>query len=118
MKRLNGLLFGVAVAISSISACLAGPCSQQIDALQVRIDARLNAAAAAGPAGTESTAATMHHQPTAESIAAAEAKLGDISAKKAQEVGEAMKLARKADLAGDKAGCEKALAQAKNVMGY
>ena len=29
-----------------------------------------------------------------------------------------MKLARKADLAGDKAGCEKALAQAKNVMGY
>ena len=36
----------------------------------------------------------------------------------AQEVGEAMKLARKADLAGDKAGCEKALAQAKNVMGY
>jgi hypothetical protein len=117
MNRLNVLLFGLAAAISSISPSFAGPCSQEVDALQVRIDARLKAAAAAGPTGTESTSATMHHQPTPESIATAEAKLCDISWEKAQELGEAMKLARKADLAGDRAGCEKALAEAKKVMG-
>ena len=117
MNRLNVLLFGVAASIVSASASFAGPCLQQIEAFQIEIDARLNAAAAAGPAGTESTAATMHHQPTPQSIAAAEAKLGDISPEKAKEVGEAVKLARKADQAGDRSSCEKALAKAKKVIG-
>jgi hypothetical protein len=76
-----GLLFGVAAAISYAPACYAGPCSQQVDEMQGKIDAKLAAAAAAGPAGKETTAATMNRQPTPKSIAEAEVKLGDISAK-------------------------------------
>ena len=98
-------------------ACLAGPCSKQIDEMQARIDAKLEAAAVAGQAGKESTASTMNRQPTPKSIAEAEIKLGDISARKAKMVGDAMARARKADLAGDETDCERALADAKRAMG-
>jgi hypothetical protein len=112
-----GLLFGVAAAISYAPACYAGPCSQQVDEMQGKIDAKLAAAAAAGPAGKETTAATMNRQPTPKSIAEAEVKLGDISAKTVQAIEDAMARARKADLAGDKIGCEQALVDAQNAIG-
>ena len=111
------LTVSVVAAIAFAPACLAGPCSQQIDEMQARIDARLEAAAATGKTGKETTFATMNRQPTPKSIAEAEIKLGDISAQKAQAVRGAMARARKADLAGDKAGCEQALADANKAMG-
>jgi hypothetical protein len=111
------LLFGLVVAISHMPACLAGPCSQEIGNMQARIDAKLQAAAAAGPAGQETIAATMNRQPTPKSIAAAEVKLGDISAQTLQTVEDAMARARKADASGDGVGCQHALNDVRKTIG-
>jgi hypothetical protein len=107
---------GVALAILQAPHCFAGPCSQQIEQAQIQIDARLQAAAASGPTGQETTAATMHHQPTPKSLAEAEAKLGDISPETIQTLEDAMARARSADVAGDRATCEKALTEVKKAL--
>ena len=117
MINRHALLFVLALAISPLSPCVAGPCSPQIDNMQARIDARLQAAAAAGPAGKETVAATMNRQPTPKSIAEAEVKLGDISAETVQTVADAMARARKADAAGDGIGCQQALNDVKKAIG-
>ena len=107
---------GAALA-ASMSASYAGPCSHDIDRVQVEVDAKLNATAAAGPAARESTAATMNRQPTPESIAAAEARLGEVSPQKIEAVGAAMARAREADRAGNQSACEQALADAQRALG-
>src|SRR5215475_12804270 len=99
------ILNAVALA-ASISTVYAGPCLPEIDRMQVRLDAKLNANAAAGPIARESTAATTDRQPTPGSIAAAEERLGEMSADKIAAVTQAMKRARAADSAGDKSACE------------
>src|SRR5262245_12562601 len=107
---LRPLLLACAVALAaSMSASYAGPCSQEIDRTQVDVDAWLNASAAAGPAGRESTAATDHRQPTPSSIEAAEARLGDVSTQKVEAVKAAMARAVEADRAGNQSACEQAL---------
>jgi hypothetical protein len=117
MNSRFALIFGVALAASGAPPCFAGPCSQQIDAMQGQINTKLEAAAAEGPSGKETTSATMNRQPTPKSIAAAEVKLGDVPAKTVRAIESAMALAREADLAGDKTGCEQALADVKKAMG-
>jgi hypothetical protein len=109
-------LSAAAFAISTIAG-YAGVCSHEIDLVQARIDAKLEAKAAAGPSARESTAATMHRQPTPGSIAAAEAKLGDVSPENVAAVGAAMARAREADRAGDSSACEQALADAQRALG-
>lgn len=113
--RLFALSFAVFAA--SISTSLAGPCSGDIDRMQARIDAKLQANAAAGPTARESTAATMHRQPTPESIAAAEARLGELSDQTIGAIAQAMTQARAADAAGDGSTCEQALANIRRVIG-
>ena len=103
--------------VMSMSSSHAGPCSHEIDRTQVDVDAWLNASAAAGPATRESTAATDHRQPTPSSIAAAEARLGDVSPQKVEAVKAAMVRARQADGAGDLNACEQALADARRALG-
>jgi hypothetical protein len=98
------------------SATFAGPCSKEIDRVQVKIDAKLEARAAAGGSARESTAATLHRQPTPDSIAAAEAKLGDVPEEKVQAVESLMTRAREADRAGDQSACEQALAEAQRLL--
>src|SRR6516165_2159532 len=111
------IVLTVAVVLAtSITASLAGPCSQQIDRLQAKIDAKLEAIAAVGRSARESSAATMHRQPTPESIAAAEANLGDVSSEKVQAAEAFMTRARDADRAGDQSACERALAEAQRVL--
>jgi len=104
------------VLVTSITASLAGPCSPQIDQVQAKIDAKLEAIAAAGRPARESIAATMHRQPTPESIAAAEANLGDLSPESVQAAEAFMTRARDADGAGDQSACERALAEAQRVL--
>jgi len=99
-------LFGATVCLLSGAASYAGPCSDQIDAMQARIDAALESKAAAGPMGKEGVAAGMSVQPTPRSIMAAEEKLGDISAQTVAAVGEGMARARAADAAGDVSACQ------------
>jgi hypothetical protein len=111
------LMLNIAALLVSTLPSHAGPCSRQIDEMQVQIDTNLNARAQAGPAAKETSGALEHRQPTPKSIAAAEVKLGEVSQKTVQAVGEAMARARKADLAGDLTGCEQALADAQRALG-
>jgi hypothetical protein len=107
------LLLCAAALTVSVSASYAGPCSQEIDRLRAEIDAKLGALAAAGPSAPESTAATMHRQPTPRSIAAAE----NMSPQKMEAVTTAMVRARAADDAGDQRACEQVLADVKRELG-
>jgi hypothetical protein len=118
VMSIRRLLVACAVALAaSMSASYAGPCSHEIDRLQAAIDTRLNANAAAGPDARESTAATMHRQPTPSSIAAAEGRLGDVSPQKLEAVAAAMARARDADGAGNQSACEQALADVRRALG-
>jgi hypothetical protein len=107
----------VAVFVASISLSYAGPCLHEIDRVQAEIDAKLETLAAAGPSARESTAATMNRQPTPGSIAAAEARLGDVSARKVAALKAAMAEARAADNAGAQDTCDKALADVHRTLG-
>ena len=101
---------------ASISAGYAGPCSRDIARVQAEIDDKLNARAAAAPAARESTSAKMHRQPTPDSIAEAEVKLGVVSGQETKTIDAAMARARKADRAGDRSACDQALAEARRAL--
>jgi hypothetical protein len=109
-------LFGAMTFLLSVSAGNAGPCTDAIDAMQARIDSALEAKAYAGPTGKQGVPAGMSVQPTPRSIAAAEEKLGDVSAQTVAAVGEGMARARGADAAGNASACEKALADVERVI--
>jgi hypothetical protein len=111
------LVFSALAFAVSAWAAHAGPCSSQIDVMQARVDAKLEAKAAAGPTAKEGVSATMNMQPTPASIAAAEEKLGDISPKKVQAIKRGMARARVADKVGDLRACRKALAAVQRVLG-
>jgi hypothetical protein len=95
----------------------AGPCAAQIDEMQARFDAKLALAARSRPTARESVAATDHRQPTPDSIAAAEARLGDLSPRTIEAIESGMTRARKADAEGNKAACEAALAEVRRAIG-
>jgi len=106
--RVRQPLLGCAAAlVVSMSASYASPCSQEIDRQQAELDLMF---------ARESTAATLHRQPTPESIAAAESKL-EVSPEKLQALAAAMARAREADRAGDPIACEQALADAQRARG-
>lgn len=113
MNILQVMVTWATVLPAAISASYAGPCSPEIDRMQAQIDARIQAQAAAGPAARETTAATMHRQPTPRSIAAAES----FSPELIQAVNAAMTRARQADDAGDRSACEQALADVQRAIG-
>jgi hypothetical protein len=111
------LLVLSAVALAgTMSATYAGPCSQEIDRMQPSVDAMVEAAARAGPAAPESSAALRHRQPTPGSIAAAESKLGEASSRTVEAAVAAMARARDADRAGDQSACEQALAEVRRAI--
>ena len=77
--RIQQVMALIASVLALSTPGFAGPCSQVIDQMQAKIDARLEAAADVGRSAPESSAATMHRQPTPGSIAAGEGKLGELS---------------------------------------
>jgi hypothetical protein len=110
-------VLGAAALVTSTVAGYAGPCSHDIDLMQSRIDAKLEAKATTGTGARESTAAKMHRQPTPGSLAAAESKLDEVSPDTVEAVKAAMARARKADLANDNSACEQALADVQRAIG-
>ena len=96
--------------------CQAGPCSKDIDRMQARIDAKLAALAAAGPREKQTVGAQLHRQPTPQSIAEAESKVGKLSPGTIDRIESAMARARTADRAGDKSVCESALAEVQQTL--
>jgi hypothetical protein len=95
----------------------AGPCAEDLYKADLDIGKRLDEIAANGKAGAESTFATAHHQPTPATVAGAEEKLGDISEAQVTAVRNYMAEAKQADDSGDKNACEKALSEARNILG-
>lgn len=113
MNTLKRVL-GTIVLLISTPVAYAGPCTDAIEAMQSRLDERLAIATADAPSAPESTSATLHHQPTPDSIAAAEASLGAGVA--TQQAAAALARARTADAAGNKTACQQALADADSAL--
>jgi mRNA-degrading endonuclease toxin of MazEF toxin-antitoxin module len=83
-----------------------------------RINAALEARAGAGAGAKEhSTVGGRHIQPTPRSMAAAEEKLGDVSAETIEQVNQAIMRARAADRAGDDVACQQELEVARRTIG-
>ncbi len=99
------------------AASYAGPCADEIYQAQTALGKRLDAAAAQGKAAPESSFATTHHQPTPQSLASAEAQVGDLSDSDLNTITQDMDAARNADATNDHAGCEKALADVRRILG-
>ena len=91
-------------------ACEAGPCTNDISQLQAQIARAEAASTAAGPSGPQSVGAQLHHQPTPSSVGAAENKAN-------ADAKAALNRARQADAAGDAAGCQRALMEARELFG-
>ena len=109
------MLSAGAVAASTI-ANEAGPCSPEIYSMEARIEARLNANAAAGSTAQESSEALLHRQPTPRSIAAAESTPGNVSPKKLDAITQGMARAREADRARDLYACQRALSDVEPLL--
>jgi hypothetical protein len=105
------LVLSSAALVASTMAGYAGPCLTEIDHMQARIDARVEAVAPTGKSAPESSDALLHRQPTPGSIAAAEGRLGEILPETLAVVRAAMVRAREADRIGDKVVCERALVE-------
>jgi hypothetical protein len=87
------LMLGAILFMSFPPSSYAGPCTEQISVMEAKIYAKINA----------------RSRP-------AEGELRDVSTKTAEATGDAMDRAREADLAGDKAACERALAEAQKAI--
>ena len=116
MSKLTSAFGAIAAMLVSVPA-MAGPCLNDIYQADEEIGKVLDAAAAKGKVGAESNFATMHRQPTPATVAGAEQQLGDISEAQVKAVRAFMQEARKADAANDKPACEKALADARQMLG-
>ena len=118
MKIATMLALSAVMFTASISATLAGPCSADIDAMMVKFDAALNAKAATGlSAKKHSTVGGRHVQPTPNSMAAAEEKVGGLSPETIEQIRGSMARARAADAVGDNVACKEALAEVQGVIG-
>ena len=103
---------------ASMSASYAVPCLDEIGAMQAKIDAKLEAIAAAGPPASASAMEGPNSpQPTPRSIAGVEERMGEIRPKRVQAIELGMAQARAADNNGDKAACERALAEVQRSLG-
>ncbi len=116
MKSFGMTVLAVGAMLASAAAANAGPCTADIAAVQTAFDARLNAAAASGREGEESTYATMHRQPTLNSVAGAEESLGELPPAQVEAFTAAMKRAQDADASGDGSVCQQALSEARRTL--
>jgi hypothetical protein len=110
-------LGGAAFLASSSVSCIAGPCAPEIQAWLIKLNDRLEAAAAEAPSAPESLEALRHHQPTLRSLRSSLVMLGVVSPGSAKIIGMAMRRADQADKAGDLAACEGALARVDRLIG-
>jgi len=114
--RVAAALTALALAFCA-SPAHAGPCADQIYEADVALSKRLNAAAAGGKTGAESTFARLHRQPTPATVAGAEAKLGELPEADIERIEKFLDDARNADAANNKAACEAALTEARKILG-
>ena len=113
--RQAAALAGMALILGAAPAH-AGPCTDRIYQTDLDVSKLLDSAAAEGRPAAQSAFATMHRQPTPGSIASAEQQAGDLTSEEVQAITEAMDVARHADDAGDRDGCEKALSDVDRML--
>jgi hypothetical protein len=113
MIILQSTVVTVLALVTSVCISHAGPCLPEIDRMQARVDAKLDALTRVGPSAAESSGALLHRQPTPGSIAAAESKLGDVAA---GVLAAAIARAREADANGNQSACEQALAEVQRLL--
>lgn len=89
-------------------------CSVGIDRVQAELDATLARRAATGPTAKQSDFATMRRQPTPETVARAEAEIGDWQG--GTKAAAALQNARKANARGDQRACQEALESARGII--
>ena len=73
--RMRSIVASIAVLATSISASYAGPCWDDLSAVQAKIDAMLEAKAAAGPPATAGAMAGTSPQPTPRSLETVEERM-------------------------------------------
>lgn len=120
LSILVATLFAVPISASQAASNAgrnAGSCAADIDAMQARVDAKLDAIAERGRFAPESVSAGMSHQPTPRSIAAAEEKLGELNQHMVRNIRRAMTRARAADAKGNERRCEKELGRVQRALG-
>ncbi len=100
----------------SLSAAHAASCSNDIDRMQARIDAKIEAIAAAGPFVPPGISAGMGVEPTPFGMATVEERMGEVSRNRVDAVRDAMARARAASSAGKYKACEKALADVRRLI--
>ena len=113
IKRL--LVLSLAAVGLSVNLSYASSCMQDIDHAWVELGPKMQARIGAGRSAPQSAAALHHYQPTPNSIAAAEEKLGERWLPMEMAV-MALARAREADRLNDKDACEQALAEAQSVF--
>ena len=114
--RIRRLAVACAAALAaSMSASYAGPCSNDISSMRVKIDDYLHAKSAAGPRAPPGAMVGVA-QPTSRSMATVEERMGEISPQAVNAVDQAMARARAADATDDKVACEQALAEVQRVL--
>lgn len=110
MYRSHFMVLTAAAFIGGSMACEAGPCTNDIVQLQARIARAEASSPLVGPSAPQSVGAQLHHQPTPSSVGAAESKAS-------ADAKAALNRARQADAAGDAAGCQRALKDARELFG-
>lgn len=109
--KLPSLLICIAAAtlLAGVGAAHSGPCTTQIAALEQQIKVA-PAGPESGPTYSQTLGAQLHHQPTPGDVEHAEHVANN-------QADAALGSARKADAAGDAAGCNAALDKAKRLYG-
>jgi hypothetical protein len=100
------------------SVAFAASCSNDIDRMQARIDAKVEAIAAAGPFVPAGIWSGMGVQPTPFGMAVVEQKMGELSGTKVDAVRAAMARAHAADATGDFKACEKAIGEVRKILNH
>ena len=118
MSSKGFIVLGVLLLAAGETSSHAASCSNEIDVMQARIDARVEAIAAAGPFVPAGVSAGLGVQPTPFGIATVEEKMGEVSGNKVDAVRAAMARARAASVAGNHKACEKALAEVRRIMAH
>jgi len=117
VTRLRPVIVSAALLAASASAAKQSACAAQIDAVQGRLDAKLEAVAAEGRTAKQSVAAGMSVQPTPRSLENAETKLGELNQHMIRNIRRAMTRARAADARGNLRRCETELSRVQRALG-
>jgi hypothetical protein len=115
MRTLFNSAFSMKAIVLLTLSANAGPCAQDIDHAWIQVGAKVQARIGAGRSAPQGAIASLHRQPTPNSIALAEAKLGEVWKPMEMAVA-ALGRAREAEYANDAAACEQAIFEAQRAI--